>query len=130
IDINAALAELYFRTGDYARAEPVLQQVLAERLQRFGREDPSVAKAIEELGLNQFDQGNLEPAELRLREALGLRWGILGEEPHPHLAENLNNLALVVMTAGNYTEAESLYRDALAMNRRLYGESHPDVALS
>ncbi|MFO7550060.1 MAG: toll/interleukin-1 receptor domain-containing protein [Haliea sp.] len=130
IDINAALAELYFRTGDYARAEPVLQQVLAERLKRFGPEDPSVAKAIEELGLNQFDQGNLEQAELRLREALDLRWRILGEEPHPHLAENLNNLALVVMTAGNYDEAESLYRDALAMNRRLYGESHPEVALS
>ena len=130
ININAALAELYFRTGDYARAEPVLQQVLRERLQRYGSEDPSVAKAIEELGLNQFDQGNLEQAELRLREALALRWRVLGREPHPHLAENLNNLALVVMTAGNHAEAESLYRDALAMNRRLYGESHPEVALS
>ncbi|PLW81989.1 hypothetical protein CWI75_12930 [Kineobactrum sediminis] len=130
IDINAALAELYFRTGDYVRAEPVLQQVLAERRQLLGREDPSVAKAIEEIGLNQFDQGNLAKAEARLREALELRWQTLGREPHPHIAENLNNLALVLMTAGNYEQAEILYREALAMNRQLYGDSHPSVALS
>ena len=130
IDITAALAELYFRNGEYERAEPLLQQVLDIRLQRFGERDPAVADAIEELGLNLFDQGRLPEAETRLRESLALRWESLGREPHPDTAENINNLALVLITAGDSQEAEVLYRDALAMNQQLYGESHPAIALS
>lgn len=130
IDINAALAELHFRTGDYASAEPVLRQVLADRLQLHGETSPEVAEAIEEIGLNQFDQGHLQTAESRLREALQLRWKSLGRAPHPDIAENLNNLALVLMTAGQLEPAESLYTEALEMNRRLYGKAHPAIALS
>lgn len=130
IDINAALAELHFRTGDYASAEPVLQQVLKDRLALYGEQSPQVAEAVEEIGLNQFDQGRLAEAEERLREALELRWETLGKAPHPDTAENLNNLALVLMTGGQLEQAESLYNEALDMNRRLYGSSHPAIALS
>ncbi len=48
-------------------------------------------------GLNQFDQGNLERAETYLRDALAMRRASLGDAPHPDVAENLNNLALLLM---------------------------------
>lgn len=130
IDIDAAIAELYFRTGDYELAEPLLNRVLERRLAEHGRRDPSVADAIEEVGLNHYDQGRLPDAESRLREALALRWETLGKEPHPDLAENMNNLALILKDQGKLEEAGELYLQSLAMNQRLYGESHPAIALS
>lgn len=129
-DITAALAELYYLTGEYLRATPLLQQVYDERVALFGRQDPSVAEAIEELGLNLFDQGKLPEAEARLREALELRWETLGREPHPDTAENINNLALVLAVSGKRGDAEKLFLQALEMNRKLYGDSHPSIAMS
>ncbi len=130
VDIVAARAELYYRTGEYALAEPLLNQVLQERLDLFGPEHPSVADAMEEVGLNFFDQGKMAEAESRLRESLDLRWKILGREPHPDIAENLNNLALVLMISGDLEKSEKLYEQTLAMNRELYSGAHPLTAMA
>jgi tetratricopeptide (TPR) repeat protein len=46
------------------------------------------------------------------------------------VATSLNNLAGLYRSQGRYEEAEPLYRDALAMYKRLLGEAHPDVASS
>ena len=127
-DAHAGLAELYFRMGRYEDAEPVLVLVLEERRRLLGPDDPAVADAIEELGLNKFDQGEFEDAERYLRESLALRETIFGEQPHPDLSENLNNLALLLMESGRYDESEALYRNAMAMNQQLYGDKHPSVA--
>lgn len=125
---TAGLAELYYRNGRYADAEPLLKQVLALRRRTLPAGDPAVADAVEELGLNQSDQGNDEQAERYLRDALTLRRKALGTAPHPDVAENLNNLALLLMNAGRYDESEALYLEATAMNRTLHGAEHPDVA--
>ena len=127
-DAHAGLAELYFHMGRYEDAEPMLISVLEERRRLLGPEDPAVADAIEELGLNQFDQGEFDVAEQHLREALALRQNIFGEQPHPDVAENLNNLALLLMESGRFDESEALYRRAMTMYRALYGEKHPSLA--
>jgi len=128
LEVKAGLAELYFRLGRFKDAEPLLQQVLAERRSLFGERDARVADAIEELGLNLFDQGRFPEAEERLRESLALRWEILGKAPHPDIAENLNNLALVLSRLGDLAQAGQLYEQAVEMSRRLYGDQHPTVA--
>ena len=46
----------------------------------------------------------------------------------PDLDDGLNNLAVFLYEAGEYDEAEDLFRESLAMKRRLLGDSHPDVA--
>ena len=130
LDITAALAELRFRTGEYEAAEPLLREVLSERRKLLGAENPKVADAIEELGLNYFDQGRYEEAESRLREALALREKILGSEPHPALAGNISNLALIRRFRGDLEEAQQLYTQTLEMNHQLYGEQHPEIAIA
>lgn len=127
-DAHAGLAELYFHMGRYEDAEPLLTLVLEERRRLLGPEDPAVADAIEELGLNQFDQGKFDVAEQHLREALALRREIFGDEPHPDVAENVNNLALLLMESDRYDESELLFQDAMTMYRQLYGEKHPSLA--
>ncbi|HBB30389.1 MAG TPA: kinesin, partial [Cyanobacteria bacterium UBA9273] len=54
---------------------------------------------------------------------------LLGEN-HPDVAGSLNNLALLYKSQGRYSEAEPLYRQALAMRQELLGQRHPDVATS
>jgi tetratricopeptide (TPR) repeat protein len=128
LDCMAGLAEVYFELGRYEDAEPVLIQVLAMRQELFGERHLAVADTIQELGLNQFDQGNNPVAEQKLREALALRRDILGPEPHPDLAENMNDLALVLFTAARYEETESLYLEVMEMQQILYGDEHPQIA--
>lgn len=127
-DARAGLAELYYRMGRFEDAEPLLVSVLEDWRRRGGEQSQEVAGAIEELGLNQFDQGKFEKAEEYLRESLAMRRELFGEQPHPDLAENINNLALLLMESGRYDESEVLYLESLAMTRRLYGEKHPSLA--
>jgi tetratricopeptide (TPR) repeat protein len=128
LDLTAALAELHVRTGQYDQAEPLLRRVLDERRTLLGDKHPKVAEAIEKLGFNLFDQGEFSEAADRLREALALRRTILGDAPHPDIAKNMGDLALILVYLGDYDESEKLYLEALEMNRRLYGDTHPAVA--
>jgi len=129
LDLKAALAELHFQTGEYLLAEPLLAQVLEERRNLLGDRDLKVADAIEELGLNLYDQGRYPEAEARLREALALRRDILGNSPHPDISDNLSNLALIRRRLGDFEEPEALYLEAIEMNRKLYGDVHPTIAV-
>jgi tetratricopeptide (TPR) repeat protein len=51
-----------------------------------------------------------------------------GSEPHPDLAEVLNDMGLLLYEKGDSNEAEKFYRESLAMNRKLLGEKHPEIA--
>ena len=46
------------------------------------------------------------------------------------LATTLNNLAVLYHTQGKYSDAEPLYRRALAIREKSLGPKHPDVATS
>lgn len=128
-DAQAGLAEVYYQTGRYGEAEQVLREVLALRKRILPADHPDVADAMEELGLNQFDQGHPEVALEWLTESLFMRQRRLGEEPHPDLAENLNNLGFVLMAFERFEESEAYYLQSLVMTRRLLGENHPDAAM-
>ena len=46
---------------------------------------------------------------------------------HADVGQTLNNLALVYRAQGKYTEAEGLFKRALAIREKALGASHPDV---
>ena len=98
-------------------------------------------------------QGKYDEAEPLYRESLAIDKKIYGDE-HPDVATDLNNLAGLLkaqvsessvfvfplpnavwsadlcfcMLQGKYDEAEPLYRESLAIDKKIYGDEHPDVA--
>jgi tetratricopeptide (TPR) repeat protein len=49
---------------------------------------------------------------------------------HPDTALSLNNLAALYHSQGKYTEAEPLFKQALAIREQRLGPQHPDTAQS
>jgi len=122
------LAEVLTQEGEFEQAEPLLRQSLQIRIAILGEENLEVAQSTERLGLNLFDQGDLDAAEPYLRQAIDIRRGLAGNEPHPDLANGLNDLGFLLYDKGELEETETLWREALAMNRQLLDPMHPDIA--
>ena len=55
---------------------------------------------------------------------------LLYGDVHPETAMGLNNLAYLLESRGNFDGAATTYREALAVNRKLLGASHPTIALN
>jgi len=49
---------------------------------------------------------------------------------HPYMAGELNNLAELYGTQGQYAQAEPLYKRSLAIDEKALGPDHPEVATS
>ena len=127
--IKAELADLLGRMGEYEQAEPLFREALTEQEQQLGKRSPEYAKTLEGLALNLFDQGDYETPIPMLREAVAILHELHDPDPHPALAEALNNLGFVLGAVGRYDESEKLYREALAMKRVLYKDAHSEIAM-
>lgn len=128
-DVDAALAELYFRTGRYKEARPLLTEVVRRRQAQLGENHVRTLDAMAELALNYFDQGDYGEAFDRLSQVLSRQQQVFGQQPHPDVGESLNNLGLILAESGDLQQAGEYYTQALAINRKLYGEQHPAVAI-
>jgi tetratricopeptide (TPR) repeat protein/tRNA A-37 threonylcarbamoyl transferase component Bud32 len=81
----------------------------------------SLAKATLALGHVLEERGNYDVAVKVLEESVGLATGA-------DLAASVTELASAQFYAGRYPIADSLFRRALDMHRKLYGDGHPLVA--
>ena len=90
------LAGLYETVGDYAKAEPLLQEALRIQQKVLGPERPATASSLDSLASLYDKMGNYAKAEPLLREALHLvrRYGTLvrGLPPEDELSANLETL--------------------------------------
>ena len=139
-------AEQALRRGQFQEAETLHHQVLGIHEQTLGREHPTTATSISNLGNVLYLQGKVAEAEKMHRRALAVREKVLGAE-HPDVATSLNNLGNVLQDLGKdqrlsasearararsdfrvYTEVETLYRRALAIQDRTLGRNHPATA--
>jgi serine/threonine-protein kinase len=120
---------LRFLQSDYEQAEPLLREAIAIRR----RLDPGLELAASLVHLatmmteryQSTDEERSWEIEGLLDEALGIyREASDGTGE----ASTLFQLAKVKKDRGDLPGAESLYRQVLAMQRRLYGEGHPEVA--
>lgn len=129
-DTLVGLAELLSVEGRFDEAELLLRESLEIRRKVLGEEHLAVAKSLEDLGMNLFDQGDYESAEMLLDESIAMRRKLLNDEPHPELADGLNNLGIIAWELGNIAAAKNMYEQALEMNRQLLDELHPTVAVN
>lgn len=131
---QAELGELYSALGGhfyqiavfdsshiyYKKAEQIF-------LNNFGKESPPLAATYYNLGVLEFDQGNLETSDSLYSLSLQLYIKLNGELD-AQTATTQNELASVLRHSGKFEEAEKLYKKALDTRIKIFGNNHPDVA--
>ena len=146
----AARADAALRRGQFDEAETLHHEVLTIHEKALGPAHPVTANSMSNLGRVLDLQGKYVEAEKMYRQSLAVREAALGRD-HPDVATNLNNLAKVVQdlgkdqqigvsearararaggAVGGLTEAENMYRRALAIQDRSLGRDHPATALT
>ncbi len=80
-----------------------------------------------ELGKHLEVVAEYQGARRAIDRALAIDEAAFGPD-HPHVARDLNNLAMLLRTLGDYEDAEVACRRALAIDEAALGPDHPDVA--
>jgi CHAT domain-containing protein/Tfp pilus assembly protein PilF len=125
----AARAEQLYGRGQYAEAEPLLQEVLTIRRDILGEGHPDTAERYHILAATLRAQGKSGEVEAMGRRALAIYLKALGESD-PGTAVSYNNLAEILRAQGKLGEAEVMHRRALAILLKALGEGHPLAATS
>jgi len=87
---------------------------------------PDVSLLAGRLGAFLWAKDLLGESEPLMRRALALDETLFGRE-HPHVAIQLNNLALMLQDAGRPHEAEPLMREAVDIFDKALGPDHPST---
>jgi tetratricopeptide (TPR) repeat protein len=122
------LGTLLAKQGRYKDAEENLREALERQKALYGATHPAVARTLKDLARAVDDGGNLAAAIPLMERAVAMQRELRGTEPHPDLAEVLNDMGLLLYEKGDSSGAEKFYRESLAMNRRLLGDKHPEIA--
>ncbi len=122
------LGMLLDHEGRAAEAEKNLRAALKLQQAVFGTADPAIARTMKDLARAVADDGNLNDAIPLMRRAVAMQRTLYGNQPHPDLAEVLNDMGMLLDERGDLDESEKFYRESLAMYRRVLGDKHPFVA--
>ena len=117
--------------GDWKQAQPLLWEALGTRQKQFGAEHPLIGTSLLDWGRVLQAKGDYKGANYKeyLRQALDMERETVGPQ-NWRLKDVLDNLALLELDRGDYSEAERNAKQALEMSRSLGGEEHPEVAKS
>jgi tetratricopeptide (TPR) repeat protein len=124
----AGLGSLLNLDGRYEDAEKTLRAALKLQQALYGTQDESVARTLKDLARTITDGGHPNTAIPLMERAVTVQRELRGSEPHPDLAEALNDMGYVLRASGDLDNAEKYYRESLAMYRRVLGDKHPYVA--
>jgi serine/threonine-protein kinase len=107
-------------------AESLARAALAVDKSKFGPDDPSTAKAMSALGRVLEEEGVYDQAIPLLQQAVKLQSG--RPDLAPDLAMSVSALAAANYYTGRFATADEFYKQALAIDEKLYGSLHPRVA--
>lgn len=99
-----------------------LQKSLSVFIELYGEVHPEVGSTLEDLGGVMQWKGDLEQAEGYQRRVLDIYAATLSEN-HPDYAVAFMNLATILSQQGKLEEPEALYREAIALERRIRGST-------
>lgn len=118
--------EREYAQGRVAEAERLFLAALREA-EKFGPQDPRLARTLGNLGFLYVTQEQYAEAEPLLKRALTIRETALGPD-HQDIATSLNNLAALYEAQGHSGQAQPLYLRALAVWEKALGPDHPHIA--
>ena len=125
-DELVAMGRLRLAQGKYPEAERMLRDGLAIYRRNLRASDPAIAKASFALGTVIEEKGSYSEAVKILENAV--QGPMARNETTADLSYGLSALASAHYYLGHLALASSLNQQALAIDRRLYGEVHPRVA--
>jgi tetratricopeptide (TPR) repeat protein len=118
-----------YREGQIPAAERKARQVVDIYREVLPPTDPSLATAVNNLGMLLQRMGKYGEARSLYEEALQIyRKGLPPD--HPGLGPAINNLGMLLKALGKRAEARPLLEEALRIRRRALPQAHSDVALS
>ena len=126
--------------GRFADAERTLRDALALQQRLYtdtsvdcqgsqGHARADIARTMQVLAW-AINERNLNEAVPLMKSAVAIQRSVWGAEPYPDYAAALNDLGLLLRDKGDYKESEQLLQESLAMNRRLLGDKHREIANS
>ncbi len=120
--LNSAnnLAACYMELCYYDKAEQLLRPVLEGRRRVLGEDSPLTWTTTHNLGAVLVPMGRYQEAESLLRKAAESRRGMSGNLRNHYFSRSY--LADAVRDQERYDEAEAIYIETLAEQRRRYGE--------
>lgn len=116
-----SLALLYHDNFNHEKAEKALARALEIQRQKFGISSPEMAESLHLLAQIHYLKGEYQTAD-------SLYQTILNAVTLENSTAILRDYGVLQRELGNYQKAEELYRKALALDRKLYGALHPEVA--
>ncbi|MBK8167739.1 MAG: serine/threonine protein kinase [bacterium] len=122
----SAEAVLAWARGDLPAAETLYRESLAAMSGQAGIDSLVFAEATLQLGNIVVQMGRYDEADSLMHGALGIYRRLAPESDG--MAVTLNSLGNLSRYQGNHEAAETNYREALALHRRVLGEDHPYVA--
>lgn len=121
------MGDLFLYQGQRKRAEELFEQVVTICEEQFGPDHLEVAHSFHDLAASCILQGKFSQGIVYGQRALRI---CKLQDTTPSLeAEILNDMAYVFLQQKQYTEAETLYRQALHIHERMLEPSHPNLAI-
>ena len=120
-ELLRAIAESYFGQGKRALAEELLQEYIALTNKIYDENHPKRIESLSILAGLTFNKGEMSESEKLYRQVLPrLREEqTKGNVKAEILADGLNNFAYLRRTQGDSREAETLFRESLALNSQM-----------
>lgn len=125
---------VYMSLGLYREARPLLDQALVERRALGATASVAQPETLNHRGELLSLQAEYQAAESDYRNALAMMRkmsagvGVADGQAQAVVAKSLAGLGYTLSRLGRLPEAESALREALAAQRKLYGNTHGDVA--
>jgi eukaryotic-like serine/threonine-protein kinase len=121
-----ALGLLRIDQAQMGEGERLIREALAIDRQKLPPDDPQTARTMSALGRAFEERGAYDDAVAVLNDTIRIQ----SKRPTDitDLADSLNELAEVQYYLGHYDIADSLNRRTLAIDRQIYGTTHPRIA--
>lgn len=125
----ANLAEAHRVLGRPDRAIPLFRKSRAIYEKRLGPDHPRVSSVLTQEGIIALNEGKLGTAEQAFTRALDIVRKSCPNCSYERIVAE-NDLALLRIKQGKYSEADALLTDVLSQQERAGGLPHPEIAVT
>jgi serine/threonine protein kinase len=129
LELCNTLGSLYFKLGQFGKAESMYRRSLEVTKKLSANEQPAMAATLHYFAELLRRERKSAEAEAMERQALAIYRRLFGNE-HPTVAASLNNLGLVLNDQGKLGEAALILGEAVAISQKSLGPEHPETGVS